>query len=181
MKKITLILLLTLTFGCKNGDYTIAKGKVGKINSETIIKNLDSIFVLDSISRRIGEGDYMFSGNDNYLIFDKQNDHLLTLTPKQQHDINEKIETIEIISNKYSTENGLRVDGTFEDIQNTHNISAIQNTINNIIVFVDEIDAYFIIDKNNLPIDLRLGTNNKIEEINIPPNSKIKKFMIGWY
>ena len=97
-----------------------------------------------------------------YLIFDKQNHHLLTLTPKQQHDINEKIETIEIISNKYSTDNGLTVDGTFEDIQNSHNISAIQNTINNIIVFVDEIDAYFIIDKNNLPIDLRLGTNNKI-------------------
>ena len=123
----------------------------------------------------------MFSGDDNYLIFDKQNHHLLTLTPKQQHDINEKIETIEIISNKYSTDNGLTVDGTFEDIQNSHNISAIQNTINNIIVFVDEIDAYFIIDKNNLPIDLRLGTNNKIEEINIPPSSKIKKFMIGWY
>ena len=47
MKKIILILLLTLTFGCVNGDYTIAKGKVGKINSETIVKNLDSIFVLD--------------------------------------------------------------------------------------------------------------------------------------
>ena len=53
--------------------------------------------------------------------------------------------------------------------------------INNIIVFVDEIDAYFIIDKNNLPIDLRLGTENEIKEINIPLNSKIKKFMIGWY
>jgi hypothetical protein len=75
----------------------------------------------------------------------------------------------------------LTVNSTFEDLQKTHNISTIQNTINNIIVFVDEIDAYFIIDKNNLPIDLRFGTENKIKEINIPPNSKIKKFMIGWY
>jgi hypothetical protein len=48
-------------------------------------------------------------------------------------------------------------------------------------VFVDEIDAYFIIDKNNLPVDLRLGTHKKIQEINIHPNAKIKKFMIGWY
>ena len=52
--------------------------------------------------------------------------------------------------------------------------------INNIVVFVDEIDAYFIIDKNNLPIELRAGTEKTIESINIPSKSKIKRFMIGW-
>ena len=30
-------------------------------------------------------------------------------------------------------------------------------------------------------LDLRLGTDKKIQEINIHPNAKIKKFMIGWY
>lgn len=181
MNKYVIILIIVLIYGCNDRDYTISKGKVGKINSEIIVKQLDSIFILDSIVRRIGEGDYMFSGDDNYLIFDTQRNHLLTLTPRQQHNANETIETIEIISEKFSTKNGLTVNSNFEDLQKTHNISAIQNTINNIIVFVDEIDAYFIIDKNNLPIDLRLGTENKIKEINIPPNSKIKKFMIGWY
>ena len=42
-----------------------------------------------------------------------------------------------------------------------------------------DIDAYFIIDKQNLPIDLRLGTEKTIKTINIPPDSKIKRFMIG--
>ena len=181
MNKYIIILIIVLIYGCNDRNYTISKGKVGKINSEIIVKQLDSIFILDSIVRRIGEGDYMFSGDDNYLIFDTQRNHLLTLTPRQQHDANETIETIEIISEKFSTNNGLTVNSNFEDLQKTHNISTIQNTINNIIVFVDEIDAYFIIDKNNLPIDLRFGTENKIKEINIPPNSKIKKFMIGWY
>jgi hypothetical protein len=181
MNKYIIIFIITLIYGCSNNDYTIKKGKVGKISSKTIVKQLDSIYILDSIVRRIGEGDYMFSGDDNYLIFDKQKNHLLTLTPKQQHDINETIETIEIKSDKFSTDKGLTINSTFEELQNTHKISAIQNTINNIIVFVDEIDAYFIIDKNNLPVDLRLGTDKKIKEINIHPNAKIKKFMIGWY
>jgi hypothetical protein len=69
---------------------------------------------------------------------------------------------------------------TFGEIDKNHNINGIQNTINNLIVYVDEIDAYFIIDKENLPIELRLGTENKIKKINIPSNSKIKRFMIGW-
>ena len=71
--------------------------KVCKVNSETIIKELDSLFLNDSIVKRIGEGDYMFSGEDKYLIFDSDKNHLLTLIPKQQHDSNEKIETIQVM------------------------------------------------------------------------------------
>ena len=66
------------------------------------------------------------------------------------------------------------------EIDKKHQINGIQNTINNLIVYVDNIDAYFIIDKKNLPLELRLGTENKIEKINIPTDSKIKRFMIGW-
>ena len=60
------------------------------------------------------------------------------------------------------------VNSTFGEIDKNHNINGIQNTINNLIVYVDEIDAYFIIDKENLPIELRLGTEIKIKKINIP-------------
>jgi hypothetical protein len=91
-----------------------------------------------------------------------------------------KIETIEILSNQFKTIKGININSTFGDINKNHNISSIQNMINNIVVFVDEIDAYFIIDKNNLPIELRAGTEKKIESINIPSKSKIKRFMIGW-
>ena len=72
------------------------------------------------------------------------------------------------------------MNSTFGEIDKKHQINGIQNTINNLIVHVDNIDAYFIIDKKNLPLELRLGTENKIEKINIPTDSKIKRFMIGW-
>jgi len=96
--KPTLLLFILICFGCSNNsDFSIKKGSVGKVNSETIIKELDSLFLNDSIVKRIGEGDYMFSGEDKYLIFDSDKNHLLTLIPKQQHDSNEKIETIQVI------------------------------------------------------------------------------------
>ena len=130
--------------------------------------------------KRIGEGDYMFSGDDKYLVFDSNKNHLLTLTPRNQHDNNETIETIEIVSSFFKTDNGVTIESTFGMIEKHHKINSIQNTINNLIIYVDEIDAYFIIDKQNLPIDLRLGTEKIIKSINIPPESKIKRFMIGW-
>ena len=92
----------------------------------------------------------------------------------------ETIETIEIVSDLYKTNKGVSTKSKFEMIEKNHKINSIQNTINNLIIYVDDIDAYFIIDKQNLPIELRLGTEKIIKTINIPPDSKIKRFMIGW-
>ena len=96
----------------------------------------------------------MFSGDDKYLIYSSESEHLLTLTPRNQHDPKEPIETIEIISEKFKTSKGINIKSTFGEIDKHHKINSIQNTINNLIIYVDEIDAYFIIDKNNLPIDV---------------------------
>ena len=180
MKKYLLITLIIISAGCSNNEYKIEKGKVGKLNKEIKIQQLDSIFRNDSIVKRIGEGDYMFSGDDKYLIFDTNKNHLLTITPRNQHDKGETIETIEIVSDLYKTNKGVNTKSNFEMIEKNHKINSIQNTINNLIIYVDDIDAYFIIDKQNLPIDLRLGTEKTIKTINISPDSKIKRFMIGW-
>ena len=69
MRKLSLILITVLSFGCSQNEYKIEKGKVGKLFKENLVKQLDSIYKNDSIVRRIGEGDYMFSGDDKYLIF----------------------------------------------------------------------------------------------------------------
>ncbi len=55
------------------------------------------------------------------------------------------------------------------DIEWIHSDNAIEFkgdlVVANILSSALKIDAYFIIDKNNLPIDLRLGTENEIKEI----------------
>ena len=163
-----------------NNNYLISKGSIGYLKKESKVKDLDSIFSNDSIVKRIGEGDYMYSSEDKYLLYDKSGNHLLTLTPHQQHDLNEKIETIEIKSPIFKSTKGINLLSNFSEIKKNHNISSIQNTINNLVIFIDEIDAYFIIDKNQLPKHLQKGTIKKIEAKDIPPKTKIKRFMIGW-
>ena len=116
MKKYLLVTLTIISAGCSTNEYKIEKGKVGKLNKEIKVQQLDSIFRNDSIVKRIGEGDYMFSGDDKYLIFDTNKNHLLTITPRNQHDKGETIETIEIVSDLYKTNKGVNTKSKFEMI-----------------------------------------------------------------
>ena len=81
MRKLSLILITVLSLGCSQNEYKIEKGKVGKLSKENLVKQLDSIYKNDSIVRRIGEGDYMFSGDDKYLIFNNLPEPTLKISP----------------------------------------------------------------------------------------------------
>ena len=75
---------------------------------------------------------------------------------------------------------GLNPESTFADIKNNYTISGIQNTLSNVVISVDDINGFFTIDKKELPSELRLDMNKKIDALNIPDTAKIKYFMIGW-
>ena len=84
------------------------------------------------------------------------------------------------MDSKFKTKKGLTINSTFADIQNNYKISNIQNTLRNVVVFVNDINAFFTIDKKELPAELQFDASAKIEAIQIPGQAKIKYFMIGW-
>ena len=67
------------------------------------------------------------------------------------------------------------------DIRSKYNISSIQNTLRNLIVSVNDINAYFTIEKSELSENLRYDMTQKIEALSIPDKAKIKDFFIQWY
>lgn len=187
-RKIVLLIVLCLLFlNCKNEEpkkerypYLVEAHQVGKLKKGSKVYELDSIFATDSIVKRIGEGDYMFADEDQYLIYDSIGKHLLTLTPSQQHDVNANIENIRIMDERYKTENELSINSSFADIQKNYKISKIQNTFNNLVIFVDELNAYFTIDKKQLPEHIRFDMNAVMDSTTIPGTAKIKYYMLGW-
>lgn len=163
----------------KQDPFLIQKDRIGKLHKDVIVKQLDSVFANDSLVKRIGEGDYMQAGNDQYLVFEKRGKHVFTLTPKQQHDENEKIETIQIHDERYKTENGISLKSTFKDIREHYKIKNIYNTMKNLVITVNG-QEYFTIDKKELPEDLRYDMGLNIDPIQIPDAAKIKQFLINW-
>ncbi|WP_248722230.1 hypothetical protein [Seonamhaeicola sp. ML3] len=178
---LSLIVLSLFLVSCNNEQdpFEISKQHVGLLTDSTQVKDLKTIFVNDSISRYIG-GDE-FAGNINNIeIFKKDGNKTLVLTPTRALDSTATIESIQIIDPLYKTEKGISTMSTFKDITSAYKVSKIDNLINSIAISIKEINASFVIDKKELPANLRFDLDLKFEETHIPDDAKIKYFFLIW-
>ncbi len=163
----------------EENPFLITPTQVGRIHKEVKVNQLDSIFKEDSLVRQTS-GPEQLRSTDEIKIFDRDGNALMSLEPLQEFDSTSTIGYIRILDSRYETKQGLNINSTFKDIVENYNISRIENTINSAVIFLDEINAYVTIDKNQLPTSLRYDTDSKIMASQIPDDAKIKYFMIYW-
>ena len=182
LKPVYYLLIITLfVIGCEKepDPFLVGKQHVGFLNDSTQVKDLELIFPNDSIVKPI-QGDE-FSGNKSDIeIFEKGGKKLLILDPSQALDSTAVIESVQIVDSRYKTDKNISLLSTFKDIKDNYKISRISNLINAIVVFVDDINASFTIDKKELPANMRFDMNMKIDKLQIPDKAKIKYFIIYW-
>lgn len=174
-----IISLFILSCAKKEDPFLVSKGQIGKLTKEINIGQLDSIYKKDSVVKVPGRSDFNRFGNDDkYLIFEKGGKHLLTVNPSS--DSIQKPQNIRILDDRFQTAKGISLKSTFKDITDQYKISKVESTFNNVVVFVNEINAHFSISREELPSELRFNPTKKVEAVHIPDNAKIKYFMIGW-
>ena len=185
MKNFLYFLLPTILFinSCskKLDPFLITEQSVGLLTDSTLVKDLKLVFPNDSLNQFIGGDEFL--GKSNIIkIFEKKTQKLLLeLTPKEPLDSLSTIQNIRIIDNRYKTGKAIDKFCDFGCLSSKHKISSIQNTLRNIIVSIDEINAYFTIDKKELPENLRYNMSLNIDKVSIPQSAKIKDFFIQWY
>jgi len=183
MKKIifTLFTALILLTSCKKevDRFLISKQNIGLLTDSTQVRELETIYAKDSIVKKIAGDEFLGSVND-IIIYEKGGKKLLELSPKEALDSTATIATIKIMDSRYKTKTGITTLSTFGAIKDKHNLSSIENTLRNIVIFVNENNTFFTISKEELPSQLRIDMSKKIEAANIPDTAKIKYFMIGW-
>ena len=183
MKKTILLLIIIISIftSCEKeiNPFLISKQNIGHLTDSTQVKDLESVFINDSIVKYVSGNE--FTGNVNDLeIYEKRGKLLLVLSPSQASDSRSTIRTVKVVDPRFVTVKGLSPNSTFKDINTNYKISNIQNSLRNIIISVNEINAYFTIDKNELPENMRFDMNLKIEAIQIPEEAKIKNFYLYW-
>ncbi|MGY5848908.1 hypothetical protein [Salegentibacter sp. F14] len=163
----------------EDNPFLITANQVGPLKKDLRINQLDSIFPNDSIITQTSGGQQLRS-TDEIKIFEKGGNPLLILEPLQEFDSTSTIGYIRVLDPRYKTKAGINTKSTFKDIVENYNISRIENTLNAAVVFLDEINAYITIDKQELPSNLRYDTDSRIRASQIPDEAKIKYFMIYW-
>lgn len=161
----------------KDTTFLITQDSIGKLNRNSLARDIEIIFdqdsvIKDTVALKFG------NGAQKIKIFEKGGKHLLTLTPTT--DSIPSIENIRIEDARYKTERGIGLRSTFKDIKEKYSIRKVITLTNNVVVFIKESDAYFTIDKQELPSSLRYAASTNIEAVQIPDKAKIKYFMIGW-
>ena len=178
-----LAILLGLFVACdKTTDpFLITTNSAGLLTDSTMIKELKTVFINDSLSKFIG-GDE-FTGNTNTIsVYEKESGALLLeLDPNSALDSLSTIRTVRIMDPRFKNQDGINTLSTFGDLNSNYRISSVQNTLRSLIISVDEINAYFTISKKELPEEMRYNMNKKIEAISIPESAKIKDFYLQWY
>lgn len=175
------IILSLLIIGCKKeaDPFLIGKQNVGLLTDSTLVKDLELVFPNDSIVKFTEEDG--FSGTKiDIEIFEKGGKKLLILEPNKTQDSSSVIKSVQIIDSRYKTNKNISTLSTFKDINANYKVSKINNLINSIVVFVDDINASFTIDKKELPPDLRFNMSITIEKVQIPDEAKIKYFFVYW-
>ena len=183
MKKLILsITALSLLFAScsKTQDpFEVSKQHVGLLTDSTLVKDLKTIFINDSIAETFNDKG-AWGVDKSIEIFDKAGQKLLILNPEYKTDTTAVVKSIQIIDPRYKTDKNITTASTFKDINSNYKISRIDNLINSVVVSVNDINASFTIDKKELPANIRFDMNLDIEAMHIPDNAKIKYFFINW-
>ncbi|WP_299017634.1 hypothetical protein [uncultured Polaribacter sp.] len=179
---ILVIALSLLLVSCgDSGKFKIEKGKVGHLHTKTTITELDAIFAKDSIVKNLSEGalgDDYFQDDDEYLIYEKGGNLLLTIVPKQQLDSVSTIKSIEIHDARYKTETGINVNASFSEINVNNNINRIESTFSTATLFINDYNITIAIDKEEL--GLREFSTQKVTIEQIPDLAKMKSLVV-WF
>lgn len=159
--------------------FLITSTQVGPLTQEIKVKQLDSLFVQDSIVKITAEDNPM-ANNDLIEVYEKGGVKLLSLSPKTNEDPESKISNIQIFDSRYKTENDLNLNSTFKEVEEKYTISSIANTMRSLVVSLEGTNVYIIIDKEVLPDAIKNKFGAKVEATDIPEDAKIKFLMVGW-
>lgn len=177
MKPITVISSILLLISCSNSgkNNLIAKNTLGLVDQNTKISELKGIFAEDSLHQQ--EPD-RFNRNQDLEIYSSKDSLILVVEPRVYNDSTSTIKEIQVLGSRFKTETGLSSLSTFGEIYKNHKISNIQNSINSVILTLEDIGAYIVIDKKHLPSELRFDNEAKIEANQIPDDAPIKYFWL---
>jgi hypothetical protein len=124
-------------------------------------------------------GDNYFQDDDEYLIYNKNGKHLLTIVPKEQLDSTSTIKSIQIFDDRFKTSTGLNIRTSFSDIRANNTIDKIESSFYSATLFIDEFNATIAIDKEEL--GLKAFSNQKVTIEQIPDLAKMKSFIVWFY
>ena len=171
--------LLLVACNTTTNKFEISNGQIGGVNTQTSVKQLDSIFANDSIVP-LSPVKGTLGTQGEVDVYEKGGAKLLRLSPDIDNDPEATITNVRIYDERFKTSKGLSIKSTFKDLKDNYEIEAIQTSFDAVIISLKDNDVFVTIDKRQLPENLRYDPSIKIDATKIPDTATFKYLMASW-
>ena len=176
-----------LTWYCGGGSMagtyyksTITKSSIGGITSEMTIGDILKRIPEAQVKRTEEHGEFADDRYDNYIIYTRLHEPLLSLSPKERGDLTQRVNRVCVLSPLLCTESRISNRSTFGQIRKAYPITRIESDKEHIIVVVDEIHAHFAISKSKLPPTGWDKKAKRVDASQIPDTAQVDSFTLWW-
>ncbi len=153
---------------------------VGIFDDTMRIKDILQLIPTNQIQKKEGKGEFAEDSYDDYEIYTENGQHLLTLTPKNIDNLEQKINRVLIKSPFFETEKGISAKSTYKAIKEAYTINKIEPTREHIVLIIDELNANFGIAKTKLQQGWWNNTTKTVNADKIPDDAQIDSFILWW-
>lgn len=160
--------------------YLLARNQVGPIKKGTTIKELRASLPSDQVKKIASRSELSDETSDNYYVYDDSTRLLFILTPRRRNDETSRINRIIIKDQRITTSSGIGLNSTVGEIRAAYPDSKLVPSIDNIILYVRELDANFELDERHLSPTVWNDTTGHMELDSIPPATRITALSIVW-
>lgn len=169
--------------GSMAGTYyksTITKSSIGGITREMTIGDILKRIPVAQVKLTEEHGEFADDRHDNYIIYTRLHEPLLSLSPKERGDLTQRVNRVCVLNPLLCTESRISNRSTFGQIRKAYPITRIESDKEHIIVVVDEIHAYFAISKSKLPPTWWDEKTKRVDSSQIPDTAQVDSFILWW-
>lgn len=168
------------TVNTEKEEFLIAPNQVGIIKKGMTIKDLHSLFSENQIKKIKTKSELTADASDNFYVYDKQNRLLLIASPQTKNDEGSRITRIVIKDKRYTTEKGIGLQSNVGEIRAAYENTDFIPSLDEIIMFVPEIDANFEINPRHLKHKVWDDSTGMIVADSIPAQTGVTTLAIFW-
>ena len=184
IRKTLILFISTLLFSCSykqksTDDFLVTDTNVGIFYEGMTVNDVLKL-VMDNQIKKVVDFDDYENPYDDYQYFDSNKNHLLILTPEYQDDKKSKINRILIKDERYKTNKNIGLSSTYADLKEHYQITDYSPDLEQIVLTIDELNAWFSISKSQLSENWWNDNTKTIDISKIPDNATFDSFVIWW-
>ena len=161
-------------------EFRITSTQVGAIRKGMTIKELYAALPEDRIKKLKTRTELSNETADYYYIYGDSSRLLLIVNTERQNDERSRISRIIVKDKRFQTASGIGLASTVGTIRTAYPHSQFLPSVDEIILYVPEIDANFEINKRLLPPSLAIDSTGEIAPDSIPAQTKVTDLSIFW-